>query len=95
MNNYLLAFLWSIPGLLVATTMHEFVRALASSAMGDNLPKSQGRLTLNPLKHFEPIGFLLLFYTGGFGWGKPGKPVDSTTKTENGTLCWLPFCLQW
>ena len=71
MNNYLLAFLWSIPGLLVATTMHEFVRALASSAMGDNLPKSHGRLTLNPLKHFEPIGFLLLFYTGGFGWGKP------------------------
>ena len=65
MNNYLLAFLWSIPGLLVATTMHEFVRALASSAMGDNLPKSQGRLTLNPLKHFEPIGFLLLFYTSG------------------------------
>ena len=59
MNNYLLAFLWSIPGLLVATTMHEFVRALASSSMGDNLPKSQGRLTLNPLKHFEPIGFLL------------------------------------
>lgn len=66
MNNYLLAFLWSIPGLLVATTMHEFVRALASSAMGDNLPKSQGRLTLNPLKHFEPIGFLLLFL-GFFG----------------------------
>lgn len=57
--------------MLVATTMYEFVRALASSAMGDNLPKSQGRLTLNPLKHFEPIGFLLLFYTGGFGWGKP------------------------
>ena len=62
MNNYLLAFLWSIPGLLVATTMHEFVRALASSAMGDNLPKSQGRLTLNPLKHFEPIGFAAVLH---------------------------------
>ena len=71
MNNYFLAFLLSIPGLLVATTVHEFTRAAVSTAFGDHLPKSQGRLTLNPLKHFEPIGFLLLFYTGGFGWGKP------------------------
>lgn len=69
--NYLIAFLCSIPGILVATTMHEFTRALTSSAFGDQLPKNTGRLTLNPLKHFEPIGFLLLFYTGGFGWGKP------------------------
>ena len=87
MNNYLLAFLWSIPGLLVATTMHEFVRALASSAMGDNLPKSQGRLTLNP--------FCCCFTQAALAGGNLWKPVDSTTKTENGTLCWLPFCLQW
>ncbi len=69
--NYLLAFLCSIPGILIATTMHEFTRAVASSAFGDQMPKNMGRLTLNPIKHFEPIGFLLLFYTGGFGWGKP------------------------
>lgn len=71
MDNYLMAFVLSIPGLIVAPTLHEFVRALASTALGDDLPKKQGRLTLNPLKHFEPIGFLLLFYSGGFGWGKP------------------------
>lgn len=71
MDNYLLVFILSIPGLIVATTIHEFVRALASTALGDDLPKKQGRLTLNPVKHFEPIGFLLLFYSGGFGWGKP------------------------
>lgn len=69
--NYLFVFLCSIPGLLIATTMHEFTRAAASAAFGDNYPQSQGRLTLNPCKHFEPIGFLLLFYTQGFGWGKP------------------------
>ncbi|WP_313528914.1 site-2 protease family protein [Anaerotignum sp.] len=69
--NYLLIFLVSIPGIIVATTMHEFTRAAVSSALGDTLPKSKGRLTLNPAKHFEPIGFLLLFYSGGFGWGKP------------------------
>ncbi len=69
--TYVMIFLMSFPGLLVATTVHEFTRAWVSNALGDTLPKSQGRLTLNPLKHFEPIGFLLLFYSGGFGWGKP------------------------
>lgn len=69
--TYIMIFLMSFPGLLVATTVHEFTRALVSHKLGDTLPKSQGRLTLNPIKHFEPIGFLLLFYSGGFGWGKP------------------------
>ncbi|MFI3174810.1 MAG: site-2 protease family protein [Bacillota bacterium] len=69
--TYIMMFLVSFPGLLIATTVHEFTRAAVSNALGDTLPKSQGRLTLNPIKHFEPIGFLLLFYSGGFGWGKP------------------------
>lgn len=69
--TYVMIFLMSFPGLLVATTVHEFARAFVSHKLGDTLPKSQGRLTLNPIKHFEPIGFLLLFYSGGFGWGKP------------------------
>lgn len=71
MNNTLLVLLLGIPGILVATTVHEFTRALLSTLLGDNYPKSQGRVTLNPVKHFEPIGFLMLFYSGGFGWGKP------------------------
>lgn len=70
-SNYFILFLVGVPGLLFATTVHEFTRAALSAFFGDNYPKSQGRLTLNPLKHFEPIGFLLLFYSGGFGWGKP------------------------
>ncbi len=69
--NYFLIFLFSIPGIIVATTIHEFTRAAVSSALGDTLPKNKGRLTLNPFNHFEPIGFLLMFYSGGFGWGKP------------------------
>lgn len=69
--NYFLVLLVSIPSILVATTAHEFTRAAVSCALGDNYPKSDGRLTLNPFRHFEPIGFLLLFYSGGFGWGKP------------------------
>lgn len=71
MNGSFLVILLGIPGILVATTVHEFVRALASTVLGDNYPKSQGQVTLNPVKHFEPIGFLMMLYSGGFGWGKP------------------------
>lgn len=74
-TNTLALLVMSIPGILVATTVHEFTRGLLSTFFGDNYPKSQGRLTLNPMKHFEPIGFLLMFYSGGFGWG---KPVDTS-----------------
>ena len=70
-SNMVWTLVLGIPGIIVATTIHEFVRAALSTAFGDNYPKSQGRLTLNPFKHFEPIGFLMMFYTGGFGWGKP------------------------
>ena len=74
--NYFTMFLLSIPGLFIATTVHEYTRAAISNALGDELPKNRGRLTLNPIKHFEPVGFLLLFYSGGFGWG---KPVDTSS----------------
>lgn len=59
-----------IIAIFIVTDIFEFTKALASTLMGDKLPKSQGRLTLNPLKHFEPIGFLLFVFTG-MGWGKP------------------------
>ncbi|MGL4790512.1 MAG: site-2 protease family protein [Anaerotignaceae bacterium] len=55
---------------IIATTIHEFTRAVVSTVLGDKKPKSEGRLTLNPIKHFEPIGFILALTTG-FGWGKP------------------------
>jgi len=69
MNSLLTLFL-QIPAVIFATTIHEFSRAAVSTAFGDRKPKNDGRLTLNPAKHFEPIGFLLAWITG-FGWGKP------------------------
>ena len=65
MNGSFLVILLGIPGILVATTVHEFVRALTSTVLGDTYPKSQGQVTLNPVKHFEPIGFLMMLYSGG------------------------------
>lgn len=56
--------------LVVAFTVHEFAHAWTADRFGDPTPRTQGRLTLNPLAHLDPIGSLLLLVTG-FGWAKP------------------------
>lgn len=61
--------------LVASITVHEFAHAMAAVAAGDNTPKQQGRISLNPVDHFDPVGFLMIVfmtYTGfGIGWGKP------------------------
>jgi Zn-dependent protease len=56
--------------ILFAITVHEFSHALAAEMMGDPTPRLAGRLTLNPIKHIDPIGFLMLLIVR-FGWAKP------------------------
>jgi len=65
-----LAFVILILGLIVSVTVHEFAHALSADKLGDPTPRSQGRVTLNPLAHLDPLGSILLLITG-FGWGKP------------------------
>lgn len=67
-----LALVLSIPGMLIAITFHEFAHAWAADKLGDDTPRRQGRLSLNPFVHMDPIGVILLL-TAGFGWGKPVK----------------------
>jgi Zn-dependent protease len=68
--------------LVVSVAFHEFGHAVVAYKLGDETPKRQGRVTLNPIAHFDPIGTLLLplvggvygaagGHGGGFGWGKP------------------------
>ena len=66
----LLSFVLSIPGILVAITFHEFAHAFAADKLGDDTPRRQGRLNLNPFKHLDPFGTIMLVFAG-FGWGKP------------------------
>lgn len=66
----LLSLLITIPGVLVALTFHEYAHAFAADKLGDDTPRRQGRLTLNPLAHLDPVGSVLLLFAG-FGWGKP------------------------
>ena len=61
--------------ILVAITVHEFSHALAATLLGDTTARRLGRLTLNPIRHLDPVGTALLFLVG-FGWGKP-IPVNA------------------
>lgn len=59
-----------VAALLVAITIHESSHARMADRLGDPTPRLQGRITLNPLAHLDPIGTLMLLLVG-FGWGKP------------------------
>ena len=61
--------------LVVGIAFHEFCHALSASALGDPTARRLGRLSLNPLRHLDPFGTLLLLLAG-FGWGKP-VPVNA------------------
>ena len=60
--------------LAICISVHEFSHAFVASELGDNTARALGRVTLNPVKHLDPVGSVLIFLAG-FGWGKP-VPVD-------------------
>lgn len=66
----LLGLLLSIPGVLLAITFHEFAHAYAADKLGDDTPRRQGRLSLNPMDHVDPLGLAMLIFAH-IGWGKP------------------------
>ncbi len=68
-NNPIL-FAAYIVSFVVCLSMHEFAHAWAATALGDPTPKEMGRLSLNPIKHIDPIG-TIFFFIVGFGWGNP------------------------
>lgn len=60
----------SIPAILLCLTVHEMAHGYAAYLLGDATAKHDGRLSFNPLRHIDPIGFLCLL-VAGFGWAKP------------------------
>lgn len=60
--------------LIIAITVHEFAHAKVADSFGDDTPRMNGRVSLNPLVHLDPIGSLLMII-GTFGWGRP-VPVN-------------------
>lgn len=73
------ALLFTLPAVIIAITFHEYAHAWMADKLGDDTPRMQGRLTLNPLSHLDPVGFVLLMFAG-FGWG---KPVQINTRNFN------------
>lgn len=72
-NIFNLALLRIVPALL-CITIHELAHGYTAYKLGDNTAKNLGRLTLNPIKHIDPMGLLMMLVIG-FGWAKP-VPVD-------------------
>jgi len=65
-----ITILYALPALLVTITLHELAHGFVAYKLGDPTAKNLGRLTLNPLKHIDPVGFLALIILR-FGWAKP------------------------
>ncbi len=65
-----IAFLLFAVGIVVAISVHEFFHAFVADKLGDPTPRIQGRVTLDPRAHLDPIGTLALLLVG-FGWGRP------------------------
>lgn len=67
--------LLSVPAILIALTVHECAHGYAAYRLGDPTPRALGRLSLNPLKHLDPLGALCLLLFK-FGWAKP-VPINA------------------
>jgi Zn-dependent protease len=73
--NTILDILYTVPGIIIGFAFHEFAHAYVSDRLGDPTPRNLGRLTISPLSHIDPIGFILILIAG-FGWARP-VPVNS------------------
>lgn len=72
--GWLIGKLIILPGIMIGLSFHEFAHAKVAHWLGDDTAKLQGRVTVNPAAHLDPMGLLALFFIG-FGWGKP-VPVN-------------------
>jgi Zn-dependent protease len=74
LSQAIILFLLMLPVTLLSLSVHEMSHGYAAYKMGDNTAKMMGRLSLDPMKHLDPIGFLCMIFFG-FGWAKP-VPVN-------------------
>jgi len=68
--DWLMNVVIMLPAIVIGLSFHEFAHAFVAYKLGDDTPKIQGRVTINPIAHIDPIGFLAILLIH-FGWGKP------------------------
>lgn len=87
MNTTISNLIYTIPAVLIAIVLHEWAHGFISYKLGDPSPKAEGRLSLNPLKHLDPVGTLcLLFFR--FGWAKPVQVNPNYYKDRKMGMMW-------
>jgi Zn-dependent protease len=76
-----LAFVMLAISLVLSLSLHEFSHAFVADLQGDRLPRAMGRVTINPVRHLDPLGTLLLLLVG-FGWAKPVEFRPSALRSQ-------------
>jgi Zn-dependent protease len=79
-----------IPILIFSLCFHEFAHGYIAYKLGDNTAERNGRLTLNPLHHLDPIGSLMILFVG-FGWAKPVPVNPSNFKNPRNDMIKVAF----
>jgi Zn-dependent protease len=69
-NDFFIWLIFAVPSIIIASTIHEYFHAWSAYKLGDPTAKANGRLTLNPLAHIDPIGSIMMVLFR-FGWSKP------------------------
>ncbi len=88
MQNFILQLIILAPPILLALTVHEFAHGYVAYRFGDPTARDQGRLTLNPLKHLDPLG-TLAFFIIKIGWAKPVPVNPNYFKNPRKDMLWV------
>lgn len=87
-STWLQETLYFLPALLIALSVHEFAHAYVAYKLGDRSQKALGRLTISPLAHIDPIGFIFMLVFK-FGWGKPVMVDDRNFTHRRKAMMWV------
>lgn len=85
LKQFFLGLLFMLPVLLISLTLHEFSHAAMAYALGDPTAKYNGRLTLNPIRHLDPLGAVMMVLFR-FGWAKPVPVNPMNFKNRKGGM---------
>jgi len=69
-GDWFYSMILTLPGIIIGLSLHEFAHAKVANMLGDDVPKLQGRVSLNPAAHIDILGLFAIIFIG-FGWGKP------------------------
>jgi len=84
----LITLLGVVIALVIGITCHEFSHALVADYLGDHRPRAMGRVSLNPIRHIDPLG-AIFFVAAGFGWGRPVMVNAAAMRGGRRSMAWV------